>query len=299
MSEIKEYQIEYDNFKLKFLNIGAVITEFSYKGHNIVLNFKEFEGYQENSTFLGSIVGRSAGRIRDGKIDGWQLPKNQDGKHNLHGNGLHYKLYDVQIIGSSAILTLNDPEGDFPGNAQIQIKYTLSDQGLVQEFNANSDKPTVFNMTNHSYFNLNGNDEILEHQLQIESDIVLELDEDLLPIGELAVEGTAFDFNTPKQIKVAKEQGHDQFKYSKFIDHPYKLKGAITLLGEKLKLEIDTDQDFVVVYCGNYLGDESNLINGDMNNDYYAICLETQHAPGSTSLVTEYSSKTIYKLSEI
>lgn len=299
MQEIKEYEISYNDYKLKFLNIGAVITEYSLNGHNVVLSFEDYTNYQNDSTYLGSVVGRSAGRIRDGKIEGWQLPRNQDGKHNLHGNDIHYKFYDVRVEDSKAVLTLNDPEGDFPGNATIQITYELTDEGLVQSFSATSDKPTVFNMTNHSYFNLNGTGDILNHQLQIEANEVFELDEDLLPVGVIKVEGTAFDFNQPKQISAAKRQGHDQFAYSKFIDHPFKLSGKIELSGDAYKLNIETDQDYLVVYTGNYIGDEANKILGHLNKDYHAVCLETQDAPGTTTLVTEYCATTKYKLSTL
>ncbi len=298
METIKEYQIEKGDYKVKFLNIGAVITEYSYKGSNIVLNFEDLEAYRANSTSMGSIVGRSAGRIRDGKIEGWQLPKNQAGKHNLHGNAIHYKFYQVEITENSAVLTLEDPEGDFPGNAIIQVKYQLTDHGLVQTLSATSDKPTVFNMTNHAYFNL-GHESIMNHKLQIEANHVLELDEDLLPVGTIDVSNTAFDFNEPRVIKESYEQGDDQFKYSKFIDHPFKLEGAIKLENENLCLEIETDQDYVVVYVGNYLGNETNKLKGNMNYDYYAICLETQNAPGTVELVTTYCSTTSYKLTNI
>lgn len=300
MEQIKEYCLECGDYRLKFLNIGAVITEYSYKDNNVVLSFENLESYKKNSTFMGSVVGRSAGRIRDGKIEGWTLPLNQDGKHNLHGGDIHYKFYDVEIDAATATLTLNDPEGDFPGNAVITIKYELSENGLTQTLVAKSDKLTVFNMTNHSYFNL-GQDSILEHKLCISSDTVLELDEDLLPVGTIDVTGTAFDFNEPKQIGKAKEQGHDQFKYSKFIDHPYKLKDdkTIILSNDSLKLEITTDQDYLVVYGGNYIGDEQNKLKNDMNKDYHAICLETQAAPGTTDLVTEYKSITKYKISTL
>lgn len=298
MEEIIEYELKYGDYKLKFLNIGAVITELSYKENNLVLSFEDLESYRNNSTFMGSVVGRSAGRIRDGKLEGWTLPLNQDGKHNLHGNHIHYKFYGVEIEGQSATLTLNDPEGDFPGNAVITIKYELSENGLTQTFVAKSDKPTVFNMTNHSYFNL-GKESILEHKLYISSDTVLELDEDLLPIGTINVNGTAFDFNETKQIGKSKALGHDQFKYSKFIDHPYELKDEKTIIlsNDSLKLEITTDQDYLVVYCGNYIGDEQNKLKNDMNKDYHAICLETQAAPGTTDLVTEYKAVTNYKIS--
>lgn len=296
MSQIKQYQISYGDYQLKFLNIGAVITEYSYKGHNIVLSFANFEGYKCNSTNMGSVVGRTAGRIRDGKIAGWQLPLNQDGKHNLHGNQLQYQFYNVETTESKAVLTLNDPEGDFPGNVEIKITFELTSQGLLQTIEAESDKPTVLNMTNHSYFNLGG-DSILDHRLQIEADTILTLDHDLLPVGTMYVKDTVFDFNQPRKIRDSYKLGHEQFAYSKFIDHPYKLNGKIELESDNLKLAIETDQDYLVVYTGNYIGDEQNVLNDGMNHDYSAICLETQAAPGSTDLVTSYRAQTYYKLS--
>lgn len=298
MEQIKEYCLDYGDYRLKFLNIGAVITEYSYKGNNVVLSFENLESYRNNYTNLGSIVGRSAGRIRDGKLEGWTLPLNQDGKHTLHGGRkFQYKFYNVYVIDNVAKLILVDPEGDFPGNALCTITFQLDENGLTQVIDSVADKPTILNFTNHSYFNL-GQDSILEHKLCISSDAVLELDEDLLPVGTIDVSETAFDFNEPKQIGKAKEQGHDQFKYSKFIDHPYKLKDdkTIILSNDSLKLEITTDQDYLVVYGGNYIGDEQNKLRNDMNKDYHAICLETQAAPGTTDLVTEYKAITNYKI---
>lgn len=300
MDEIKEYTINYGDYVLKFLNIGAVITEFSKDNSNVVLSFEDNESYRNNTTFMGSIVGRTAGRIRGGKIGERILPLNQDGKHNLHGNALHYRFYDVETTENTATLMLVDPEGDFPGNASITIKYELTNEGLTQTITGSSDKQTIFNMTNHSYFNL-GQESILEHKLCIPSDTVLELDEDLLPVGTNDVRGTVFDFNQPKYIREVKEQGHDQFKYSKFIDHPFKLCGdkRINLSDDNMQLEITTNQDYVVVYCGNYLGDETNQLNNGMNKDYHAICLETQAAPGSIDLVTEYQAITKYKITKL
>lgn len=296
MSTIKEYELTNGDYKLKFLNIGAVITEYCYKCQNIVLSFENLDSYKHNSTFMGAIVGRTAGRVRDGKIEGKTLPLNQDGKHNLHGNELNYMFYDVQICENVAVLSAFDPEGAFPGNAQITIKYELTDQGLKQTISASSDKPTVFNMTNHSYFNLS-RQSILDHYLQVEADAVLKLDEDLLPVGTIDVKGTAFDFNQSRLIRDSFKQSHEQFEYSKFIDHPYKLNGKILLQSNNLQLSIETDQDYLVVYAGNYIGDETNPLKDNMNIDNYGICLETQAAPGTIDLVTEYSATTYYKLS--
>ncbi len=299
MEEIKEYELNYGDYKLKFLNIGAVITEFSYKGNNVVLSFEDYNSYRKNYTNLGSIVGRNAGRIRDGKIDGWKtLPLNQEGKHTLHGgHKFQYKFYDVHVIGNIAKLTVVDTEGDFPGNALVTITFKLGENGLTQTIEAVSDKPTIFDFTNHTYFNLDRSKSILEHTLLIDSDTVLKLDQDLLPIGEMAVSNTAFDFTKPRLIESSLQQGHDQFKYSKFIDHPYVLNGKAVLSTDNLQLEITTDRDYLVVYGGNYIGTESLAIKDNMNYDYSSICLETQGKPGLTNLITDYKATTNFKIS--
>ncbi len=295
MQAIKEYEITAGDYRLKFLNIGAVITEFSYRNKNIVLSFESLESYRANSTFMGAIVGRSAGRIKDGKIAGWQLPKNQNNTHNLHGNELHYQFYDVKVNKDHATLILVDPEGGFPGNAVITVEYILSAEGLTQKISASSDKTTVFNMTNHTYFNLDGKS-ILNHQLQIDADEVIILDHDLIGIDHVCVQKTAFDFNCNKLINSAKIQGDSQFALSKFIDHPFKLNGKLVLSTSELSLEITTDQEYVIVYCGNYLGSEKKQLKDNMNKDYHAICLETQAIPGKTELVNNYQSITHYKI---
>ncbi len=300
-NEIKEYTIVNGDYRLKFLNLGAVITEYSYKEQNIVLSFEDNNSYLNNSTYMGAVVGRTAGRIKNATIGTWKIPVNFNGKHNLHGNDLHLRYYEVQAKDNSAELKLYDKEGDFPGNANIKIQYTLTDEGLEQIIDAYSDTPTVFNFTNHAYFNLDQTKSILDHNLQIPAQKVGQLDSDLLPINDVSLEGTAFDFNDEKLIRQAYEQGDKQFKYSKFIDHPYKLAGDgnIILKSDKLKLKISTNQDYVVVYCGNYIGEEVNKLKGGMNKDYSAICLETQKRPNDTELVTHYMSKTLYKLTEI
>lgn len=295
-NEIKEYTIINGEMKLSVLNIGAVITEFSKAGNNIVLKFEDYNSYLDNSTYLGSIVGRSAGRIRDAKLKNWNIPVNFNGKHNLHGNDLHYKFYDVKVNENSIELTLEDAEGEFPGNALIKVVYTLTETSLIQEIFGESDKPTVFNLTNHAYFSLDSSKSILENSLKIDADIVHELDCDLLPVGDITVDGTAFDFKTNRQIRDSFNQGHDQFEYSKYIDHPFKLNGNVELSCNDTKLTITTNQPYVVAYLGNYLGDEQNKLANNLNKDYQSICLETQKKPGDTELVTGYYSKTEYTL---
>lgn len=296
---IIEYTIEHGNMRLSVLNLGAVITNLSYKNQNIVAKFKDYQSYLNNSTYLGGIIGRSAGRIRNGKVGDFTIPINFKEKHNLHGNNLHLKFYDVDASGNKIICTLDDPAGDFPGNAKITVTYTLLADRLVQEFSGVSDEPTVFNMTNHTYFNLSSNKSILKHKLQIQANDVCELDEDLLPIGTIPTKGTAFDFNNYRLIEESYQQGHSQFQFSKFIDHPFKINGQVKLCCDNLQLEVVTDQPYVVTYAGNYVGDETNEFDNLENKDYSAICLETQDCPNTVNFVTDYYAKTEYILSEI
>lgn len=291
---IKEYTITNGEMRLSVLNVGGVITELSRNNQNIVIKFEDYASYLDNSMFLGAVVGRSAGRIRNGKIGDYQIPINFNGKHNLHGNDLHLKFYQVEVSDNQIICTLNDPAGPFPGNAKIQIKYKLLTDRLVQTFTATSDEPTVFNMTNHAYFNLNMKKSILDHKLHLEADVVGELDSDLLPVADIPVENTAFDFNTPRKISDSFAQGHSQFAFSKYIDHPFKKTGIIKLTYDTTSLEIVTDQDYVVAYLGNYVGDEINKFANTTNADYQAICLETQNRPNTIDLVTEYKATTEY-----
>lgn len=294
---IKEYVIEYKNYRLKVLNIGATITEYSINGHNIVLNYANNEDYITNELYAGSIIGRTAGRIKNADCGKFKLPKNHNKNHNHHGAGLHFRYYDVEIRDASIICKLFDVEGEYPGNAQIEIVYSLGDYGLTQEINASSDKPTLFNFTNHSYFNLDIGNSVLNHCLQIDSLEYAKLDKEMFVDSIQPVEGTAFDFRRTRTIGSSfKLEDNDQFIITKYIDHPFKLNGSIIYEESDYKLEIKSTCDYVVVYTANFLGDCKAKLSSTEKFDYGAICFETQKLPGDIELVDSYYSKTEYKL---
>ncbi len=297
MNKVIEYVIEYECYRLKVLNLGATITEYSIDGHNIVLNYANKEDYKTNELFAGSIIGRTAGRIENADAGTFKVPTNYNAIHNHHGAGLHLKYYDVEIVGNSIICKLFDAEGDYPGNAKIEVIYSLGDNGLTQEIKATSDKPTLFNFTNHSYFNLEMGNKVLEHSLQIDCRQYAHLDNGMFVEDIKDVHGTAFDFNKKRSIGSSFDlEDNGQFAITKFIDHPFKLDGCLRYSNSKYMLEVDTDCDYVVIYAANYLGDNTTKLSIIDSFDYGAICFETQKIPGDVNLVDDYYSKTEFKL---
>ena len=228
-----------------------------------------------------------------------QLPKNNFG-HCLHGGptGWQYKVYDVKEANDSSVtLTLLSPDGDnnFPGNVNATVKYTLTkDNALDIAYSATTDKKTVINMTNHSYFNLNGDPSkpITDNILYVYADSYTPVDSTYMTTGEIAaVAGTPMDFTTPKAV------GQDitnfefiQLKNGNGYDHNWVLNtaGDDTQVAAKLvspetgiSLEVLTDEPGIQVYSGNFLDGTVTGKKGKVYNQRAAICLETQHYPDS------------------
>lgn len=324
-------------FQVSCMDYGCVITEImtpdrNGKMENVVLGFDTLKEYENNPFFFGALVGRFAGRIKDGEfsIEGidYQVPKNANG-HNLHGGakGFHSTLWDSKVIQTENEATVEftyvSPDGEegFPGNLSMTVRYTLKNDSnqLVISYSGKSDKTTVLNVTNHSYFNLSGNFKrtILDHQLTMESDHYLELNEELLPTGNLVpvAEDTLFDFRNGRSIREATMSDHLQNKLAgNGYDHPFLLDHA-EQSGIKLtdsvsgrKLVVETTEPAVVLYTGNDIGG-SYSIRGIQAEDYLALCLETQsppdsvHHPHFSSAILqaeeEFKSETTYSFSGI
>lgn len=297
--EIIEYTIEYKQYKLSVLNIGAVITEYSLNGHNICLSYADVEDYRKNDICLGAIVGRTAGRTKNSSLNNFKLPANYNKVDNLHGNSLHQKFYEVQVLPHKIILTYFDVEGDYPGNAEVKVCYELTDNGLVQEITAISDKPTLFNLTNHNYFNLNVGSSVLADKLQIDAEQYAKLDQLSFASKLTSVANSSFDFRTSRVIKSSFElDDHHQFAITKFLNHPFKLEGNIIYENAECRLEINSSSDYVVVYCANYFGECDKQLSYGEVFDYNSICFETQKLPGDVQLVNDFYSKTNYKFTK-
>lgn len=296
---------------VKIINYGAIIRELWVADRNgkmadVVLGFDKLSDYETKSPYFGAVVGRYGNRIADGKfsIDGkdFQLPKNNNGVACLHGGkvGFDKKIWkaETQTTPDAAILKLTviSPDGDqgFPGNLKASVTYTLNNRNeLIMDYSATTDKPTVCNLTNHSYFNLAGagNGNILNHEMTMAADKLTVVDENLIPTGELRdVTGTPFDFRQPKTVGSRIEADDAQLKTGKGYDHnfvltkksPKELSFAIRLyepVGGREML-VYTQEPGVQFYSGNVLQGEVGK-EGKKYFYRYGLALETQHFPDS------------------
>lgn len=316
-----------------FTNFGARIVGLQVPDKNgtltdVVLGFNKAADYNNpKEPFFGPIVGPFGNRIAKGKfsIDGEEFttPTN-NGPNTLHGGvkGLHFQNWEVKTVNDKVItfaLTLPDKAEGFPGPIHIEVTYSLSDNNeLTIAYKATSDKKTVINLTNHAYFNLNGEGSgtILGHTLKLNADKYTPVDSTLIPTGELAgVKDTPFDFTTSKTIGQDIEQDNEQLKFGKGYDHNWVLNGtkvdglnhAGTLTGDKsgIVMDIYTEEPGIQFYSGNFMADNVTLKNGAKDSFRTGLCLETQHFPDSpnqpnfpsTSLNPgeTYTSKSVYK----
>jgi aldose 1-epimerase len=270
---------------------------------DVVLGFDKVSDYfpENNSSDFGAAIGRYANRIAGGsfELDGtvYNLPKN-DGENTLHGGptGWQYQVYEVVEADANHLKLLrNSPDGDnsFPGNVKAYVTYTLTDQNAIDIwYEATSDKPTVINMTNHSYFNIDGDpaNNVLDDILYIKSSTTTAVGEGLIPTGEIvSLLDTPMDFNTPKRIgDDIDKRDFEQIALGNGYDHNWILdtNGDITVPAASLvspktgiKLEVYTDEPGIQVYSGNFLDGSVTGKNGIVYNQRAGICLETQHYP--------------------
>ena len=289
-------------------NFGARIVSIMVPDKNgdmkdVVLGFDNIDDYIQVPSDFGATIGRYANRIGQGKItiDGKeiQLPQNNYG-HCLHGGptGWQYKVFKVNQANNQSIkLTVESPDGDnnFPGNVVASVTYTLTDDNAIDiKYDATTDQKTIINMTNHSYFNLNGDpsESSMNNILYLASDSITPVDSTFMTNGEMmAVVGTPFDFNTPKAIEQdVTNFANEQIKFGKGFDHNWVLRtqGNINQVAAKLTspttgitLEVYTDEPGIQLYTGNFLDGTVKGKNGISYPQRASVCLETQHYPDS------------------
>lgn len=297
-----------NGFQVSCIDWGCIITEIQApdqngKLENVVLGFDTLEEYGNNLHFLGAVAGRFAGRIKGGafKLDGkdYQLAANANG-HHLHGGtkGFSHVLWDSNVIhnGNEARIefTYLSPDGEegYPGNLELKVTYAISDDAndLLISYSALTDETTLVNLTNHSYFNLSGDlkEDVLSHCLTLDSSEFLELDEELIPTGEMMqVDRSMFDFREGRKIHDGTVSGDPQnLQAGCGYDHPFLLdrnqQEEIVLEHEVSgrKLTVETTEPAVVLYTGNGL-EGPDIYRGTKACNYLGLCLETQGLPDS------------------
>ena len=279
--------------------VSIVVPDRNGVMGDVVLGYRDEESYLADGPCAGKIPGRFANRIDGGHftLDGkeYQLVKNNPG-YQLHGgpDGFSNRLWKAsRISDTEVILTLDSPDGDqgYPGNMHVEATYTWSDDNsLTLSIKATTDAPTIINLTNHTYWNLDGEDSgsILDHVLKLNASRWLATSEALIPTGELApVEGTPMDFRTAKPIGRDIKADFPALKYGKGYDNCWVLDGAPGLkLAAELssavsgrRLEIWTDQPAAQVYTGNWLDGSPLSKSGRPYRDYDGVAIECQGFP--------------------
>lgn len=324
-----------NGMQVAITNFGGIVVRIKVadrhgKSEDVVLGYDSLDGYLSDKAYFGAVVGRYGNRIAQGKfaLDGatYTLARN-NGENSLHGGikGFNKAVWEARegsaIDGPSVELTYTSKDGEegYPGNLSVKVVYTLTDRNELKiDYSATTDKKTVLNLTNHSYFNLNpSGSDILQHMLMIQADKFTPVDAGLIPTGELrSIAGTPFDFRKLTTIGARIEQDDEQLKLGKGYDHNFVLnkKGNGVELAARVVepttgrvLEVFTDQPGVQFYSGNFLDGTARGKSGKVYQRRSAFCLETQHFPDSpnhpkfptTELKPDekYHSTTIYKFS--
>lgn len=326
--------------EVKITNYGGIITSLKVPDKNgviedIALGFDALEGYSsdvylESGPYFGALIGRYGNRIANGKfsLDGqeYNLATN-NGPNHLHGGikGFDKVVWDAEEfktaeeVGVKLHYVSKDMEEGYPGNLTVDVTYTLTnDNALEIDYKATTDKKTIVNLTNHSYFNLTaGKEDILGHEVMINADQFIPVDETLIPTGEIAaVSGTPFDFTSPTAVGARIEEDNEQLAFGQGYDHCWVVKGksgemrlAATVYepNSGRYMEVHSTEPGIQFYSGNFLDGTITGARGVVYKHRYGLALETEHYPDSPNQADfpsvelepgeTYHTQTAYKFS--
>ncbi len=293
---------------VKIINYGAAVTSLCVpdrdgKIEDVVLGYDTLQGYIDGTAYFGAVVGRYGNRIAKGRfqLDGkeYQLTVN-DGENHLHGGKIGFSkvLWDAKILretGEPSLqlqYTSRDGEEGYPGTVVLKVTYTLTNKNELRvEYEGTTDKPTILNPTQHSYFNLSGDfsKRITNHMLKIEADNFTPVDKGLIPTGQIkSVEHTPFDFRIAKYIQTGIKDPDEQITFGKGYDHNWVLRGGAGQVRKAAELiygsngrvmTVFTDQPGLQFYSGNFLDGSSKGKNGIAYQHRTGLCLEAQAFP--------------------
>jgi len=305
---VEIYTLSDGAFEARIATYGGIVVSLKAPDRNgkpadVVLGFDDLDGYVANfngpsSAFFGAIIGRYANRIARGSftLDGqkYSLPLN-NGENTLHGgpHGFNNVVWKAKPVANGVELSYlsKDGEAGYPGNLSAVVRYTLVKADLRIEYWATTDKDTVVNLTNHSYFNLAGQGDILNHQLTLHASRFTPVDAGLIPTGERKpVESTPFDFRKATAVGARINADDEQLHRGRGYDHNWVLDSSGGKLAEAAEvydpgsgrvLKVLTDQPGIQFYSGNFLDGSIKGKAGKADEFRSALCLETQHFPDS------------------
>lgn len=317
-AEVHSYTLSNDRgYRVSVITYGGAITSLFVPDRNgafgdIVLGFDTLEDYTSNPRYFGALIGRHGNRIAQGRftLDGveYQLPQN-NGANHLHGGfrGFDKRVWTATEDGDVLRLSYFSKNGEegYPGNVEAAVDFSLTDNELRLDYHAVTDKDTIVNLTNHSYFNLKGDGTILDHELTLHADHFTPVSADLIPTGEIApVSNTPMDFRNGRAIgsEISSISGYD---------HNFVLNNrdeSAVRLYERVSgrvLEILTTQPGMQFYSGNFLDGSFIGKNGIKYVKYAGLCLEPQHFPDAPNHANfpstvlragdEYRQTTVYR----
>ncbi|MEG0264747.1 MAG: aldose epimerase family protein [Erysipelotrichaceae bacterium] len=316
-------EMKNEDIEVHVSTLGCTILSIFTKDKNevksdIVLGFDDRNIYLKQDKYIGAIVGRVAGRIKDAMFtlneQEYHLEKN-NGENALHGGllGFDKQIFKYEMIDQGICLHYlsKDLEAGYPGNMEVSISYTLVENKLIAHYEATCDQDSIVNITNHTYFNLAGCGTVLNHELLIDSDEILCSDETGCANGvRLKVKDTPFDFNTSKQIGRDIDKDHEQLKIGGGYDHYYifnQTSPSVILKDKKSGrvMKVNSDQKGAQIYSANFLDGTLKGKNNWYFNKRDAICIETQSAPNAIHIEenpstilrkgNKYSATTIFE----
>ncbi|MBB6109609.1 aldose 1-epimerase [Mucilaginibacter lappiensis] len=310
--------------------VSLLVPDKNGKLTDVVLGFESVEGFEKSTEpYYGATIGRYGNRIAKGKfkIDGKEYQSSINNTPNtLHGgkNGYQSVVWDGKQIDSSTVeftYLSKDMEEGFPGNLNVKVTYSLTDNNEFKAvYEATTDKNTVVNLTNHAFFNLNGEGSgtILDHLVQIDADNYVPVDSTLIPLGKIeSVKGTPFDFTKPETIGKRINDNNVQLKDGKGYDHNFVLNKhdiktpIATVVGDKsgIKMEVFTEEPGLQFYSGNFMQAKNVMKRGIKDEFRTSFAMETQHYPDSPNQPqfpsTElkpgqtYKTQSLYKFSVV